>query len=96
MARKVARYTGLSSDYIQQANLRISPARFRKELLREQRLVVGRLDSRFTATDRDAAGERQEFDPSNTALQGAYTAVFQQLCAERARVGERRPVLHER
>ena len=76
MARKMARYTGLSPDYIQQANLRISPARFRKELLREQRLVVGRLDSRFTATDRDAAGERQEFDPSNTALQGAYTAVF--------------------
>ncbi len=76
MARKVARYTGLSAEYVRQANLRISPARFRKELLRDQRLVVGRLDSRFTATDRDAAGERQEFDPSNTALQGAYTAVF--------------------
>ena len=41
MARKVARYTGLSPEFIQQANLRISPARFRKELLREQRLVVG-------------------------------------------------------
>jgi len=72
----------LSPEYIQQANLRISPARFRKELLRDQRLVVGRLDSRFTATDRDAAGERQEFDPSNTALQGAYTAVFNNYVRE--------------
>jgi carboxypeptidase C (cathepsin A) len=39
--------------------------------------VVGRLDGRFTALDADAAGERQEFDPSNTALQGAYVALFQ-------------------
>jgi len=46
-------------------------------LLRDQRLVVGRLDGRFTALDADAAGERQEFDPSNTALQGPYVALFQ-------------------
>src|SRR5207249_10047888 len=50
--------------------------RFRKELLRDRRLTIGRLDGRFTALDLDAAGERQEFDPSNTALQGAYTALF--------------------
>ena len=41
-----------------------------------RRQTVGRLDSRFTATDVDAAGETEEFDPSNTALQGAYTALF--------------------
>jgi len=76
MAERMARYTGLSPEFIKQSNLRISPARYRKELLRDQRLVVGRLDSRFTAIDRDAAGERQEFDPSNTALQGAYTSLF--------------------
>ena len=38
--------------------------------------MVGRLDGRFTGLDADAAGERQEFDPSNTALQGPYTALF--------------------
>jgi carboxypeptidase C (cathepsin A) len=76
MADKLARYTGLSAKYILSANLRIDAARFRKELLRDRRLVVGRLDGRFTAIDADAAGERQEFDPSNTALQGAYTALF--------------------
>jgi carboxypeptidase C (cathepsin A) len=75
-AERVARFTGLSPDYVASANLRVSPPRFRKELLRDQRLMVGRLDGRFTGIDADAAGERQEFDPSNTALQGAYTALF--------------------
>lgn len=76
VAQKVARYTGLSPEFVEQANLRIESGRFRKELLRDKRLVTGRLDSRYTAMDADAAGERQEFDPSNAALQGAYTATF--------------------
>ena len=76
MAERVARFTGLSPEYVASANLRVNPARFRKELLRDQRLMVGRLDGRFTGIDADAAGERPEFDPSNTALQGAYTAIF--------------------
>lgn len=75
-AAKIARWTGLSQAYVEQTNLRIDPGRFRKELLRDKRLVVGRLDTRYTATDLDAAGENEEFDPSNTALQGAYTAMF--------------------
>jgi carboxypeptidase C (cathepsin A) len=76
-AQKLARLTGLSQDYVERANLRIDPARFRKELLRDRRLVVGRLDSRFTSIERDAAGEDDEFDLSNSALQGPYTALFQ-------------------
>jgi len=76
VAQKVARYTGLPAEFVEQANLRIDSARFRKELLRDKRLVTGRLDGRFTAMDVDAAGERQEFDPSNTAIQGPYTALF--------------------
>jgi carboxypeptidase C (cathepsin A) len=76
MAEKLARYTGLSTRFILAANLRVDSARFRKELLRDRRLTVGRLDGRFTALDADAAGERQDFDPSNTALQGAYVALF--------------------
>lgn len=77
MAGKLARLTGLSPAYILASNLRVDSGRFRKELLRDQRLVVGRLDGRFTALDADAAGERQEFDPSSTALTGPYVALFQ-------------------
>ena len=76
MAGKVSKFTGLSAAFVEEANLRVSPGRFRKELLRDKRLMVGRLDGRYTGLDRDAAGENQEFDPSNTALQGAYSALF--------------------
>jgi carboxypeptidase C (cathepsin A) len=78
LAQKLARFTGLSAQFIEASNLRVNAGRFRKELLRDQRLMVGRLDSRFTGIDADAAGEQQEYDPSNTALQGAYTALFQE------------------
>jgi carboxypeptidase C (cathepsin A) len=77
VAAKLARLSGLSTQFILAANLRVSAERFRKELLRDQRLVLGRLDGRYTSLDADAAGERQEFDPSNQALQGPYTATFQ-------------------
>jgi carboxypeptidase C (cathepsin A) len=78
VAAKLARFTGLSQDYVERANLRIDPGRFRKELLRDRRLVVGRLDSRFTSIEADAAGENDEFDLSNAAIQGPYTALFQE------------------
>ena len=96
VAQKVARYTGLSPEYIMQANLRVSPQRFRKELLRDRRLMVGRLDSRYTGIDADAAGESQEFDPSNTALQGAYTALFNDYVRRKLKMGVKPPLLHER
>jgi carboxypeptidase C (cathepsin A) len=77
MAQKLARFTGLAPQFILNANLRVSAERFRKELLRDKRLALGRLDGRFTSIDADAAGEREEFDISNQALQGPYTAMFQ-------------------
>jgi carboxypeptidase C (cathepsin A) len=77
MAQKLARFTGLPQQFVLNANLRVSAERFRKELLRDKRLAIGRLDGRFTSIDADAAGEREEFDISNSALQGPYTAMFQ-------------------
>ncbi|MCB8992136.1 MAG: peptidase S10 [Ardenticatenaceae bacterium] len=76
IAQKLARYTGLSADYITRTNLRIDIHRFCKELLREQRRTVGRLDSRYAGIDRDAAGEYFEFDPSYSAILGPYAATF--------------------
>lgn len=73
---KLARFTGLSPRYIEQTNLRVDIDRFDKELLRDKRLVAGRLDSRLTGVDRDAAGEDTEQDPSYSAILGEYTAVL--------------------
>jgi len=76
IAAKVSRYTGLSPDYVKQTNLRPEIQAFVKELLRDQRTTVGRLDSRFKGSDRDAAGQENEFDPSYAAIQGPYTATL--------------------
>ncbi len=76
IVRKLAGYTGLSEEYIRQTNLRIRHDRFVKELLREDFKTVGRLDSRFTGLDADAAGENYEFDPSSAAIQGSFSTMF--------------------
>lgn len=76
IVQKLARYTGLAPAYIEQIDLRIEIHRFIKELLRDQRRTVGRLDSRFLGIDRDAAGERPDYDPSYAIIQGPYTATL--------------------
>jgi carboxypeptidase C (cathepsin A) len=76
IARRVARYTGLSPEYVEATNLRVRIGRFCKELRRDERLTVGRLDSRFTGRDRDAAGEGYEYDPSMSAILGPYTGAL--------------------
>ena len=76
IAQKMSGYTGLPVDFIQQSNLRVSPSRFRKELLRDQRLTLGRYDDRFTGMDTDAAGEAPSYDPSDTGITGAFVSAF--------------------
>ena len=76
IARKLARYTGLSVEYVERTDLRIEIFRFCKELLRAEHRTVGRLDSRYVGFDRDAAGEQFEFDPGFAAIYGAYAATM--------------------
>jgi carboxypeptidase C (cathepsin A) len=74
--KEVARLTGLSGDYVDRANLRVHASRYFKELLRPERLVIGRYDARQTGTDLDAAGESAEYDPSFTSVLGPFTATL--------------------
>lgn len=76
IAAKVARFTGLTADYVERTNLRVQIHRFCKELLRDEGRTVGRLDSRFKGTDRDSAGEHFEFDPGFAQIYGAYAAAM--------------------
>lgn len=71
---KLARYTGLSQDWLRRTRLRIDPARFRKELLRDQGLTVGRFDTRYTGRDYDEVGEMPDNDPSSYAIDSAYVS----------------------
>ena len=76
VAKQVSHFTGLSVDYIKEANLRISPTRFRKEVLRDDRKTLGRYDMRFEGVDVDAAGENPSYDASDTGIAGAFVAAF--------------------
>ncbi len=72
----MSRLTGLSAEYIRNANLKVSMSRFGKELLRGRGLTIGRFDSRYSSQDRDNAGENYEFDASGAAIFGPFTATF--------------------
>ena len=74
--RKLARFTGLNETWLERTRLRIDPARFRKELLREQGLTVGRLDTRYTGRDYDEAGEAPDNDAAGYAIDAAYVAAI--------------------
>ena len=76
IAAKLAYYTGVSEDYVKRTNLRIIIHEFVKELTRDQRETVGRLDSRYTGRDSDAYGASNEYDPSYAAIQGPFTAAL--------------------
>lgn len=76
IAKQVAAFTGLSVQYVKEAKLRISPTRFRKELMRDQEQILGRYDARFEAYDEDSAGENPMFDPSSTGPTGPFVAAF--------------------
>ena len=73
VARDVARYSGLSETVVLQHNLAVPTSFFWKELLRDEGLTVGRLDSRYRGVDRSNAGERYDFDPALTSWNHAFT-----------------------
>ena len=72
VAQQLSAYTGLSVDYVKKAKLRIGLERFRRELLRDQGRITGRLDSRYLGQEEDTAGEATSYDPADTAISGAF------------------------
>ncbi len=68
--------TGLSEEFLEQADLRVTDQRFYKELLRDRGLTIGRLDSRYTGRDYDSAGETPDNDPSFYGIDAGYTAAI--------------------
>jgi len=73
---KLVHLTGLSEEYIAGTDLRINIHRFCKELLRDEGVTLGRLDSRYRGFDRDNVGETHEIDPSYAAILGPYSAAM--------------------
>lgn len=73
---QLARYTGLSKEVIDEANLRVNVPKFTHYLLIDQKLRVGRLDGRYTGPDPNGLLDTEFYDPTGAATQPPFTSVF--------------------
>jgi carboxypeptidase C (cathepsin A) len=73
---KLAQYTGLEPRYIDESDLRFGVQQFTRQLLRDRKLTIGRLDGRLTGPSPLNAGEFAEFDPSGTLPRPPIQAAF--------------------
>jgi carboxypeptidase C (cathepsin A) len=76
VAAKLAACTGTSVGYWERADLRVSHPQFLQELQRDQRLIAGRIDSRFVGPATNPLAEKMDYDPFFPAVGPAYTAAF--------------------
>ncbi|WP_146070454.1 S10 family peptidase [Arthrobacter sp. 08Y14] len=74
VVRRLAEITTLDEGFIRRTNLRWDYAQFSAELLRNENLVVGRIDGRFTAPPANQQDSINWDDPSLQAINGPYSA----------------------
>lgn len=93
IAEQLSKYTGLSKRFILGADLRIHIMSFCKELVRDDKRAVGRLDARFIGIMASAEGQYPDFDPSMNAIIPPYNATFNQYV--RAELGYKTDLNYE-
>ncbi len=76
IATRMSEFIGLSKDYILKHDLRIAMEEFCPELLGDQKLMVGRLDSRYTAPIVPGDLGSGNNDPSAMGIIEAFTSVY--------------------
>jgi carboxypeptidase C (cathepsin A) len=73
---KLASFTGLKPQVIEDNNLRIDEGVFRKQLLHDEGMILGAYDARITGRDDDPASPYPDFDPSAVATDGPFSAAI--------------------
>jgi carboxypeptidase C (cathepsin A) len=76
VANQLSRFTGLDTAFIKQERLREPIERFTSDLLKSQNRSIGRYDSRFTGIRLHPGTNTEDFDPSDEAVNGPFTAAF--------------------
>lgn len=76
VVEKMSKLTGIEPRYIDHAELKLSVPAFTRELRREERITIGRLDGRLTGPSPRSMSETAEFDPSGTLIRPPYQAMF--------------------
>jgi carboxypeptidase C (cathepsin A) len=77
LAEKLHRYLGLPKEYFVRSNIRVTPPRFAKELLRDQGKSLGLLDARYTEDEIDNIAEEAASDAFNSKTGPVYVSSFQ-------------------
>ncbi len=73
IAKQVALYSGLSVDAVLDNNLDIDNNFFWKELLRNRKQTIGRLDSRYLGIDKKVAGSKPDYNAELTSWLHSFT-----------------------
>ncbi|MCP3675236.1 MAG: carboxypeptidase [Gammaproteobacteria bacterium] len=73
IAEKVAYYSGLSIEDVLGSNLDISNSFFWKSLLRDKKLTIGRLDSRYLGIDKKSVGDSPEYNAELSSWLHSFT-----------------------
>ncbi len=87
VAGKLHEFTGLSTAYIEKANLRVTASEFEHQLLGSQDLTTGRLDARFAAPSMDPLSEVAQYDPQAAAISSAYVSAFNDYAHDTLKFG---------
>ena len=95
VAEKLHEYTGLPVSYLLKANLRVNGGQFTKNVLDDEDLTAGRLDTRYSGPSLNPLSESSEYDPQSSAISSAYVASFNDYVRRELKFGEGRTYLPE-
>lgn len=76
IAAKLESYTGIRAEIWERADLKMRVGEYFQELLRGEKLTVGRLDSRYKGINIDPMSMDSFTDPQSDAISPAYTMGF--------------------
>ncbi|MGI9247222.1 MAG: S10 family peptidase [Steroidobacteraceae bacterium] len=76
IAARLAGYTGTTPDFWERADLRVSHPQFLQELKRSDRVIAGRIDSRYTGPSVNPLSSEMDYDPFFPAIGPAFTSAF--------------------
>lgn len=76
VATQLEKFTGLPAALFIENNLRVSSTRYRKELLRDERKVLGRFDARIAWPSMDPSSDYPGYDPSYAVAYGAFSTAL--------------------
>lgn len=73
LAKQIARYSGLSEEFVLDYNLTVPADAYWKELLRDQGYTIGRLDSRYLGIDRTDGGSEPDYSPEYSSWKHSFS-----------------------